>query len=265
MVSQRLLSSCFGLYLAALGTQAWAQNVTPLNDFRSGPGNGVYSYPSSTPETVLDLMNARRPRAPATAQGELLLPANAAADTKLPAVVLVHGSGGVYQEEVSYWARLLNEQGIVALVIDVFGPRGVKSTGEDQSQVPFAADTADAFAALGMLASHPHIDPTRIAVMGFSRGGITAVRSAFSAMSNCARGVCPCPSRIRWRSNAARVCTTCARAAARLACAERSAFTSFSGSIFARTCPAATRSPTFTGRSVIRPAIRNANDVSSCA
>jgi dienelactone hydrolase len=74
-------------------------------------------------------------------------------------------------------AKLINQQGIAAFVIDVFGPRGVKSTGEDQSQVPFAADTADAFAALGMLASHPQIDPKRIAIMGFSRGGITAVRS----------------------------------------------------------------------------------------
>ncbi len=96
---------------------------------------------------------------------------------KLPAVVLVHGSGGIYPEEVTYWARLLNEQGIAAFVIDIFGPRGVKSTGEDQSQIPFAADTADAFAALGMLAGHPRVDPKRIAVMGFSRGGITAVRS----------------------------------------------------------------------------------------
>jgi dienelactone hydrolase len=78
----------------------------------------------------------------------------------------------------SYWAKLLNEQGMAVMVIDVFSPRGVKSTAEDQSQVPFAADTADAFVALGMLASHPRIDPQRIAVMGFSRGGVTAVRSA---------------------------------------------------------------------------------------
>jgi dienelactone hydrolase len=92
-------------------------------------------------------------------------------------VVLVHGSGGIYPEEVTFWAKLLNAQGIAAFVIDIFGPRGVKSTGEDQSQVTFATDTADAFAALGMLASHPQIDPKRIAVMGFSRGGITAVRS----------------------------------------------------------------------------------------
>jgi dienelactone hydrolase len=96
----------------------------------------------------------------------------------VPAVVLVHGSGGVYPEEVSFWAARFSEQGIATLVIDVFGPHGVSNTAEDQGQVPYAADTADAFAALGMLATHPRIDPQRIAVMGFSRGGTTALRSA---------------------------------------------------------------------------------------
>ncbi len=166
-----------GLLALGISAAALAQNVTPLTDFSSAPGNGVYSYASSTPATVMDLIQRNRSRPSATAQGELVLPANAAADAKLPAVVLVHGSGGVYPEEITYWAKLLNEHGFAVFVIDIFSPRGVKSTGEDQSQVPFAADTADAFAALGMLGSHPRIDPNRIAVMGFSRGGITAVRS----------------------------------------------------------------------------------------
>jgi len=166
-----------GISALCLGTSALAQTVMPMTDFSSGPGNGVYSYASSSPGTVMELIQRTRQRPAATAQGELVLPANAPNDAKLPAVVLVHGSGGIYPEQISFWAKLLNEQGIAAFVIDVFGPRGIKSTGEDQSQVPFAADTADAFAALGMLASHPRIDPNRIAVMGFSRGGITAVRS----------------------------------------------------------------------------------------
>lgn len=178
-----LLRTFFGAMCALLVSHgAMAQAVTPVTDFRNGPGNGTYSYASTTPASAVDLTPRGRSRTAATGQGELFLPANAAADARLPAVVLVHGSGGVYPEERSFWARVLNEQGIAAFVIDVFGPRGVKSTGEDQSQVPFAADTADAFAALGMLASHPRIDPRRIAVMGFSRGGITAVRSGVLAI-----------------------------------------------------------------------------------
>ncbi len=179
-----LLHLIVGLAGACLGAAAAAQVPTPVTDFRSGPGNGVYSYASSNPATVLDLIQSNRPRPAATAQGQLVLPTSVAADARLPAVVLVHGSGGIYPEQLTFWARLLNEQGIAAFVIDVFGPRGVKSTGEDQSQVPFAADTADAFAALGMLATHPRIDPKRIAVMGFSRGGITAVRSGVQRIVN---------------------------------------------------------------------------------
>jgi dienelactone hydrolase len=171
----RLLVAGLGLCLGSAA--ALAQNAIPLSDFKSGPGNGLYSYASSTPATVMDLIHATAPRPPVLVQGQLLLPANTAADAKLPAVVLVHGSGGLYPELFSYWGKLLSEQGIVVLVIDVFGPRGVKSTAKNQSLVPFAADTADAFAALGMLASHPRINAQHIAVMGFSRGGITAVRS----------------------------------------------------------------------------------------
>ncbi|MBK7549362.1 MAG: hypothetical protein IPI20_16845 [Rhodoferax sp.] len=67
---------------ACLATSA--QTITPLTDFKSGPGNGVYSYASSTPATVGDLMQASRPRPAATARGELVLPPNAAPDAKLP-------------------------------------------------------------------------------------------------------------------------------------------------------------------------------------
>ena len=153
-----MLSCFFRLLVVGLGlclgsATALAQHAIALPDFKSGPGNGLYSYASSSPATVMDLIRPGAQRPAAMAQGELVLPPNAPADAKLPAVVLVHGSGGVYREEFTYWVKLLNEQGMAALVIDVFSPRGVKSTGEDQSLVPFAADTADAFAALGMLAS----------------------------------------------------------------------------------------------------------------
>jgi dienelactone hydrolase len=62
--------------------------------------------------------------------------------------------------------------------LDRFGPRGVKSTADDQSQVPFVADVADAFAALRLLATHPRIDDKRIAIMGVSRGGVASWRTA---------------------------------------------------------------------------------------
>lgn len=111
----------------------------------------------------------------------MLLPASASG--KVPAVVLVHGSGGVYPELAEFWAKRLNDQGIAAFILDIFGPRGVKSTAEDQSQVPFSADLADSFAALNLLATHPRIDSKRIAIMGFSRGGTAAWRSGVNKIA----------------------------------------------------------------------------------
>ena len=188
-----------------LGFVALAQDVTPLTDFRSAPGNGMYSYASSTPATIAELIQPGLPRPAVTVQGNLILPSKLATTAKMPAVVLVHGSGGVYAELVSYWAKLLNEQGIAAFVIDVFGPRGIKSTADDQNRLEFSADTADAFAALGMLASHPRIDPKRIAVMGFSRGGVAAVYSDVVRIINGAA-----PAGLRFAAHIAVYSASCA-------------------------------------------------------
>jgi len=96
---------------------------------------------------------------------------------KLPAVVLLHGSGGVYDALLNYWPKQFNAAGMAVFVLDMFGPRGVQSTAEDQSSVPFVADVADSFAALRLLATHPRIDSKRIALMGFSRGGSATLRA----------------------------------------------------------------------------------------
>jgi dienelactone hydrolase len=162
--------------LVGLPVAAQAQGtVTPLIDFTAAPGSGLYGYASSTPQSIVDLVDRARPRQAATVQGTLLMPSG---EAKVPAVVLAHGSGGVYRELQTFWAKRLNEQGMAAFVIDVFGPRGVAQTAEDQTAVPFAADVADAFAALRMLGSHPRIDRERIAIVGFSRGGTNAWRTA---------------------------------------------------------------------------------------
>jgi dienelactone hydrolase len=54
----------------------------------------------------------------------------------------------------------------------------VRQTATDQSQLPTAAHVADALAALRLLATHPRIDPERIGVIGFSKGGQVALYTA---------------------------------------------------------------------------------------
>lgn len=175
--SMRWALACLLLTLPAM-LQAQPGVVTPVTDFASAPGNGWYSFASSTPRSLAEVIDRSRPRAAASAAGQLWLPPGAKAGAGVPAVVLVHGSGGVYPELAEFWAARLNAQGIAAFIVDVFGPRGVQSTADDQSLVPFSADLADSYAALGLLASHPSIDRQRIAIMGFSRGGTAAWRTA---------------------------------------------------------------------------------------
>ncbi len=163
-----------GVLFGVLGltSMAGAQPVA-VSSFAEGQGNGVYAFASSTPKTLGELMQGGKE--PVNILGHLFLPAGA---DKVPAVILIHGSGGVYPALLEYWAKQFNGAGMAAFVIDMFGPRGVGSTADDQSQVPFSADVADSFAALRLLATHPRIDRQRIAVMGFSRGGTAVLRSA---------------------------------------------------------------------------------------
>ena len=152
-----------------------AQAQEKVADFKVGPPTGVYAFASVTPKALPDLVKPGLNGEPVNIVGHLFLPQGSG---KVPVVLFMHGSGGIYNAMLDYWPKLLNAQGIAVFSLDRFGPRGVKSTAEDQSQVPFVADVADAFSALRLLASHPRIDAKRIAIMGSSRGGVASWRTA---------------------------------------------------------------------------------------
>jgi dienelactone hydrolase len=158
--------------LAYISSLAHAQET--MADFSSSPPSGQYAFKSWTPKSVPDLIKGNSSGEGVDITGHLFLPAGV---DKVPAVILMHGSGGIYPAMVDFWPKRFNAEHVAVLAVDSFGPRGVQSTADDQSKVPFAADAADAFSALKLLASHPRIDPSRLAVMGFSRGGITAWRT----------------------------------------------------------------------------------------
>lgn len=93
---------------------------------------------------------------------------------RLPAVVLMHGSGGI-APAMEAWTRQLNSMGISTFVIDGFSGRGLTSVNQDQAKLGRLNFILDIFGALEMLAKHPRVDPDRIVVMGFSRGGQAAL------------------------------------------------------------------------------------------
>ncbi len=111
---------------------------------------------------------------PALISGELRLPLTG--NGRLPAVLLVHGSQGL-RPNIDIWANQFNSMGIAVFILDTFTGRGIINTVEDQSQLHELAMMYDSFRALEWLGRHPRIDPNRIAIMGFSKGGLAAVYS----------------------------------------------------------------------------------------
>src|SRR6266446_6792365 len=108
---------------------------------------------------------------PARIGGELRLPLGT---LRVPAVTLVHGSAGV-GANVDRWARELNGIGVAAFLLDCFTGRGIVETVTDQSRLGSLAMIVDAYRAFELLSKHPRIDASRIAVMGFSKGGSVAL------------------------------------------------------------------------------------------
>lgn len=91
-----------------------------------------------------------------------------------PAVVLMHGSGGIQANE-DRWVRELNDIGVATLTVDSFTGRGILYTAADQSQLGNLANIIDAYRARELLANSPFIARDRIGIMGFSRGGRAAL------------------------------------------------------------------------------------------
>lgn len=95
-------------------------------------------------------------------------------EARFPAVVLVHGCGGVSPGQHA-WAGAFSRLGIATLIVDSFRNRNVREICTGKQSVNVASVIADAYHALDFLAVHPHIDSSRIAILGASFGGRTAL------------------------------------------------------------------------------------------
>jgi dienelactone hydrolase len=105
-------------------------------------------------------------------------------------MVIVHGIGGLYNsssQKRAYWeyAEMLAENGVAAILVDSHGARGYGVTNMLASTaVSVYSFAADAFAAADLLRTHPSIDPNRIGIMGFSKGGMTTLLATDQRFSN---------------------------------------------------------------------------------
>ena len=139
------------------------------------------SIPTLTPPALPAFLRKESPAA--TVTGELTLPKNASGP--VPAMVLLHGSGGLQGPSganIKKWAATLNGWGVATLMVDSFGPRGVAATFADQSKLSGYADVADGLAALKILGMDSRIDRDRIGVLGWSRGGTASLNTTLETL-----------------------------------------------------------------------------------
>jgi len=93
---------------------------------------------------------------------------------KLPVVVLMHGSGGM-GPNIELWERTFNAMGVSTFALDGFTGRGLTQTSTNQALLGRLNFILDIYRGLDVLAKHPRVDPQRIVLMGFSRGGQAAL------------------------------------------------------------------------------------------
>lgn len=108
-------------------------------------------------------------------------------EKKVPAVVIMSGSGGI-QPWMNKYVHLLNGMGVATFQVDSFMPRDVKEVATNQAAVTLPMMTYDAFAALKFVSKFPHIDKNKIAILGWSKGGGVTQITAFSTLQKAMMG-----------------------------------------------------------------------------
>ncbi|MEZ5569074.1 MAG: dienelactone hydrolase family protein [Halioglobus sp.] len=156
--------------------------------------SGVIYYPTSSPYDLEVILNAMELARPTTGMGYLSYPEGASATSPVPAMVIVPGSGGIAEGREHDYARLFNEHGIAAFVVEYYAPRGFD---EDANYLVRTASVtefdliADAYAALRLLGTSAKIDAQRIGIIGFSYGGMAARLAMDSRIQRALAGQSP--------------------------------------------------------------------------
>ena len=142
-------------------------------------------FPSHSPFTLADVGRGAGSDPPQDAGGTLFMPPTASPATPVPAVVLLHGSSGVQAARELTYGRELAAMGVAALVVDSFAPRRDRARGftERLLKITETMVLADAYAALRFLADRPEIDETRVALVGFSYGAMSATYAVYTQVA----------------------------------------------------------------------------------
>ncbi len=165
---------CLLMLASALFLISCAQNPVPLRDNHPLDPDTVSFQGTAVPGVNKAL----------TLTGRLKKPDGGG---PFPAVVLLHGCGGIQPGRDHRWAERLSSWGYVTLQVDSLGPRGISSvctySGSDAVDI-LDARVNDAYEAKKYLAGLPFVDRKRIAVMGWSHGGSTILEVVYKEKEN---------------------------------------------------------------------------------
>ena len=160
------------------------RKVLPLPEFPQLPPaqrtlradqSGEIYFPIKSPYDFSRVLKGYDVLPETTGMGTLVLPEGASADAPVPAMVILHGSGGIAEGREFEYAKLFSENGIAALVVDYYAPRGVVEDTPYVMKTMITTEVdimSDAYSALKILGTHPAIDAARIGVTGYSYGGM---------------------------------------------------------------------------------------------
>ena len=143
-------------------------------ELRPGQDGEIY-FPMKSPYDFSRVLSGYDGLPETTGKGTLVMPKGASAKAPVPAIVILHGSGGIAKGREFEYAELFAKNGIASFVLDYYSPRGVTA------ETPYVMKTmittevdimSDAYSALKVLGTHPAIDANRIGVTGYSYGGM---------------------------------------------------------------------------------------------
>lgn len=150
-------------------------DLPPAQSSLSANQQGVVYFPIKSPYDFSRVLNGYDSLPETTGKGTLVVPDGASENAPVPAIVILHGSGGIVDGREFEYAELFAENGIAAFVVDYYAPRGVVADTPYVMKTMIATEVdiiSDAYSALKVLGTHPAIDAERIGVTGYSYGGM---------------------------------------------------------------------------------------------
>ncbi|WP_428249845.1 dienelactone hydrolase family protein [Ferrovibrio sp.] len=99
-------------------------------------------------------------------------------EAKVPAVMIAHTIGGWRDAGEGKYVQPLLDAGYAVLGLDHFTGRGITRAADVAGAISPISPASDALLALQRVADHPRLDAGRIALIGFSMGGVTTELTA---------------------------------------------------------------------------------------